>query len=322
MPGPQDARGGQAGASPSLARKAFARSAAHEGYRFAEVQSRHGGVKQRWLMAHSEELEEADRRRLERRLFLRERELEGELKRLLLARRVFSSAGRTPKRPWKRSPPSICRFGPRRDTIGSRRARPRSRSSRRPATPSPAVPPRGRAGPREVRYRVDKVRVERDEAAIDEEPERLGRYILATSVLDPGELTGDELPAEYKGRHAVERGFRFLKDPLFFASSVFVKSPKRMAAITVVMGSCLLVYASRERSLREALAAQEAAGAEIEHHRGKPTRRLTLRWVFLLFQAVHLLKVAGAERISNLTEERRSISGLLVRGCRRYYLLA
>ena len=69
-------------------REAFVRSAAHEGYRFAEAKSEHGGVKQRWLVVHSEELEKAARQRLERRLLLRERELEGELKRLLLARKV------------------------------------------------------------------------------------------------------------------------------------------------------------------------------------------------------------------------------------------
>ena len=68
------------------------------------------------------------------------------------------------------------------------------------------------------------------------------------------QLTDDRLLAEYKGRHTVERGFRFLKDPLFFASSLFVKSPKRVAAIAMVMGLCLLVYTLGEGSLREALA--------------------------------------------------------------------
>lgn len=85
------------------------------------------------------------------------------------------------------------------------------------------------------------------------------------------------------------------------------------------MGLCLLVYALGERSLRGALA---EAGASIRHQRGKPTQRPTLRWVFQLFQAVHLLSVDGAKRISNLTDERRSILGFLNRGCQRYYLLS
>jgi transposase len=40
---------------------------------------------------------------------------------------------------------------------------------------------------------------------------------------------------QYKAHQGVERGFRFLKDPLFFASSVFLKSPKRIAALGLIM---------------------------------------------------------------------------------------
>lgn len=174
------------------------------------------------------------------------------------------------------------------------------------------------AEPEEVRYRIE-AELKRDEAAIEEELERSARYILATNVLDSKELTKDELLAEYKGRQSVERGFRFLKDPLFFTSSVFVKTPRRVAAIAMVMGLCLLVYALGERSLRRAL---KESGASIRHQRGKPTQRPTLRWVFQLFQAVHLLSVDGAQQISNLTKERRSILSFLGRDCRRYYLLS
>ena len=39
-----------------------------------------------------------------------------------------------------------------------------------------------------------------------------------------------------------ERGFRFLKDPLFFASSLFLKNPKRIMALLMVMLLSLLVY--------------------------------------------------------------------------------
>ena len=106
-----------------------------------------------------------------------------------------------------------------------------------------------RAEPKEVRCRI-QAHLERDEAAIAEDLEYSGRYILATNVL---KLKGDELLTEYKGRQSVERGFRFLKEPLFFASSVFVKSPRRVAAIAMVMGLCLLIYALGERSLRRAL---------------------------------------------------------------------
>lgn len=288
-------------------REAFVESDLHEGYRIAQTQSDYGGVAQRWLIVHSEELRKAASERLERHLSLRQKELGRQLSRL--SHKTFAcradafqaaeafAAEHLEKHYYRLDDPQIvtvARYGKR------------------------GRPAKG-AEPEEIRYRI-KAKLKRDEAAIGEELERAGRYILATNILsEREELTNDELLAEYKGRQSVERGFRFLKDPLFFTSSVFVKTPRRVAAIAMVMGLCLLVYTIGERSLRGALA---KTGAVIRHQRGKPTQRPTLRWVFQLFQAVHLLSVDGAKQISNLTEERRSILGVLSSGCRRYYLLS
>lgn len=293
-------------------REAFVESVSYEGYRFARTRSDYGGVEQRWLVVHSGELEKAARERLERRLRRRERELDGELRRRLLGRKkTFACRAdaleaaeafaveclRGKYHRFVSDPPEIVEV---------------------PYYGKPGRPAKG-AEPEEIRYRI-KAELERDEAVIEEELERSGRYILATNVpSESGEPTDDELLAEYKGRHAIEGGFRFLKDPLFFASSLFVKTPRRVAAIAMVMGLCLLVYALGERSLRASLAEE---GAGIRHQRGKPTQKPTLRWVFQLFQAVHLLNVDGIEQISNLTEERRTILGFLGCGCRRYYLIS
>lgn len=64
---------------------------------------------------------------------------------------------------------------------------------------------------------------------------------------------------EYKGQQSNERGFRFIKDPLFFTSSVFVKNPQRVEAIAMIMGLCLLVYNLAQRKLRQELAAANEA---------------------------------------------------------------
>ena len=45
-------------------------------------------------------------------------------------------------------------------------------------------------------------------------------WIVGTNVLDPDVLSDQQLVTTYKGQGGVERGFRFLKDPLFLASSV------------------------------------------------------------------------------------------------------
>ncbi|MEG4812315.1 hypothetical protein QUA82_33135 [Microcoleus sp. F8-D3] len=55
-------------------------------------------------------------------------------------------------------------------------------------------------------------------------------------------MSNDNVLKEYKAQQSTEIGFRFLKDPLFFTSSVFVKNPQRVEAIAMIMGLCLLVY--------------------------------------------------------------------------------
>ena len=54
----------------------------------------------------------------------------------------------------------------------------------------------------------------------------------------------------YKGQTYAERGFRFLKDPQFLASSLYLKKPERIMALLMVMTVCLLVYAALEYRIR------------------------------------------------------------------------
>ena len=88
------------------------------------------------------------------------------------------------------------------------------------------------------------------ETAITIATEQGGRFILATNVLDADKLSKEDVLAEYKAQESTERGFRFLKDPLFFTSTVFLNSRKRVAALAMVMGLCLLVYSQGQRALR------------------------------------------------------------------------
>src|SRR5881409_3098503 len=66
-------------------------------------------------------------------------------------------------------------------------------------------------------------------------------------------LSDQVLVTTYKEQGGVERGFRFLKDPLFLASSVFVKKPERVMALSFIMVLCLLVYRLAEQVLRRKL---------------------------------------------------------------------
>ena len=72
---------------------------------------------------------------------------------------------------------------------------------------------------------------EADEAAISQQEQFLGKYLIATNELDHETLPTEELLTVYKDQNrSVERGFRFLKDPLFFASRFFLKKPSRIMA--------------------------------------------------------------------------------------------
>lgn len=142
---------------------------------------------------------------------------------------------------------------------------------------------------------------------------------MATNVLDEQVLTDDQILQEYKAQQSTERGFRFLKDPLFFTSSVFLKTPERVAALAMLMGLSLLVYSLGQRSLRQAL---DRAKQTIENQVGKPTAKPTLRWVFQCFMSIHLLTVSGVKQITNLTLERLWILQFFGAPCRKYYLLS
>ena len=64
------------------------------------------------------------------------------------------------------------------------------------------------------------------------------------------ELNASEILRIYKQQQSCERGFRFLKDLLFFADSLFVKNPQRVETMMMLMGLCLLVYNLGQRQLR------------------------------------------------------------------------
>jgi transposase len=53
-------------------------------------------------------------------------------------------------------------------------------------------------------------------ASLEREVRRKAAFLVATNVLDPDQLSDQELIQTYKEQHSVERGFSFLKDPLFW----------------------------------------------------------------------------------------------------------
>jgi transposase len=168
----------------------------------------------------------------------------------------------------------------------------------------------------------------RFEAQVVEDQARLkplrqthGKYVIATNELDAHELSLLEMLTIYKQQStSVERGFRFLKDPLFFAHSLFLKKPSRIMALLMVMGLSLLVYALAEHHIRQQLAARDQT---LPDQTGKPTQRPTIRRVFQMLEGIDVLYIeqAGVRRrlILNLTELRRQILCLFSPYVRKIY---
>ena len=131
--------------------------------------------------------------------------------------------------------------------------------------------------------------VEEDTMAIEEARRSLGRFIIATNDLDTARLPAQAMLENYKDQGvSVERGFRFLKDPLFFAHSLFLKKPERIMALLMIMGLSLLIYSLAERKLRQAL---KEMNATVPDQRRKPTQKPTIRWIFQLFEGLDILLV-------------------------------
>jgi len=168
---------------------------------------------------------------------------------------------------------------------------------------------------------VDHVRgkLTENQELITKHQNSCGRFILATNILDTTKLEPLEILRIYKEQQSTERGFRFIKDPLFFADSLFVKNPERVETMMMLMALCLLVYNLGQRQLRISLKTQKAT---VKNQLNKPTQSPTMRWIFQCFQGVHILITQGVQRIINLTEERCQILQFLPDSCQKYYSLA
>jgi len=111
-------------------------------------------------------------------------------------------------------------------------------------------------------------------------------FILATNQLDWKSFSHQQLISVYKNQQKVERGFRFLKDPMFMANTLFLKSPKRIMALMMIMTLCLLIYAALQYRIRTEL---KIHNQTFPNQTGQDISNPTARWVFQFFSGIHVL---------------------------------
>ena len=265
------------------------------GYFGTEVGSTYGDVSQRWLLIYSEQAYTREKKTLEKKI---KRELEAQKKEIkALASKEFDcecdarSALSSLEKKFKYH--KIDEIHITQKKVKSGRGRPKKND----------LPV--------IKYKITAEAVQ-DGIKIAYALEGKGKFIIATNELDEKALSANDLLKNYKGQQAVERGFRFLKDPLFMTSSVFLKKDTRIAALGMVMCLCLLVYTLAQRYLRQKLM---ELSTSVPDQLGRPTKRPTMRWIFQIFEGVHVLihhTIDGIkEIILNLHPTRRHILQIL-----------
>jgi transposase len=163
--------------------------------------------------------------------------------------------------------------------------------------------------------------IEDNRPVIEQIIQHKSRFILATNVLDTNTLSDEKMIEAYKSQAtSVENGFKFLKDPIFFAESFFVKKPQRLEALLMIMALSLLVYSLCERQLQTQL---KKHNETILNQDKRETKKPTMRLVFNLFRGIHLVYIPDKEIAfcANLNDNHKKIIRLLGNNIAKYYFL-
>jgi transposase len=136
-------------------------------------------------------------------------------------------------------------------------------------------------------------------------------FVIGTNI-DASHVSDIQVIQAYTAQSQVESGFRFLKDPLFFVSSLFVKKPCRIQGLLMVMTLALLVYAVTQRRLRGPWVWQHDT---IPHQIHQPTERPTWRWVFQLLEGIHRVRVTVQDQAHDLIEGLNEVQIKVLRLC-------
>jgi transposase len=265
------------------------------GYCVREISSTYGGIEQRWLLVRSEQAHTREKKTLRRQVLKEFERAKIELGKLSHQDFDCEHDAYEQLRRWAKGLKyhHILTVQVTARHVKQGRGRPRLNETL------------------DQKYRIQG-ELEEDVERIDQALMTKGKFIVATNELDHNKLSAKEMLFNYKEQQAVERGFRFLKDPFFMTSSVFLKSQDRIVALGMVMCLCLLVYTIAQRFLRRQL---EKLRASLPNQLGKPTKRPTMRWIFQLFEGVHLLihrlSSGVQERVLNMNQVRYQVLSVL-----------
>ena len=275
-----------------------------EGYSFYEKRVNYAGIEQKWVLVHSEKRRAASEKNYQKNLDKRLEKARKSLKKLRSKEFACEPDAQMAARLWFNDYPYLSS-----DKIKILyRTKKNNGKKGRPGKDESVV----------TIYSVDSP-IEIIPEVVEQEKNRLGRFVLATNDLD---LDADSLLKYYKGQQSVERGFRFLKDKSFRVAEVFLKKESRIEALSMIMVLCLFVYAIAEWYLRSKL---KETGKTVNNQLKKPIQNPTMKWIFTLFMRPAEVSVSLNSHIQrfivNLDEDVTQILAIMGPAFEKYYFV-
>lgn len=156
-------------------------------------------------------------------------------------------------------------------------------------------PRSGEAAPHRTVYRVRLRDVEVDVEAVEHARRHARFFVLATDHLDTRRWSDTRVLTEYRHQQIIEghTGFRWLKGPAAVAP-MFLKTPRRIAALGLVFVLALLVRNYLQFVLRARLAAAEETVPNMDN---RPTAKPTTEVAWQHFDKVVVTRVVVAGRV-------------------------
>lgn len=169
-------------------------------------------------------------------------------------------------------------------------------------------------------YQVEITGIASDLVEITKRRKALGRFILATNVVDKEQMSNESMLRDYKEQSQIERGFRFIKNDTFGLDEVYLKKPERIGALMAVMTLCLLIYGLTQYRLRDALKNNDEV---LPDQKKRPTKTPTLLWIFTLFSSVIMVKMQKEDKrfVLNLHPLHQKVILLFGKTASKIYLL-
>jgi transposase len=160
-------------------------------------------------------------------------------------------------------------------------------------------------------YRLN-ISLQPREKAIARARKEAGCFVLITNEPEEssGGLGSKELLRAYQDQHAVEQNFGFLKDPVI-VNALFLKSPRRIEALGLILVLALMVWRLMERTMRVSL---KESNGKVVGWNNRQTSRPTSFMMTTKFVSVIVIRDAErrflAEPLDPIQERYLQILGL------------